>query len=99
MHDTAGDERFPSSELDFSRRFQRTCYRQTGEFGDRHAVDLDREAFRTQPLAMAKWAVRGGHVVEKEIAIAVGGRLLEGTLEKSKNAYESSLAALSRLAV
>src|SRR5271157_16298 len=52
VDDASGDGLIPARQLDLPGGVQRARYGESGEVGDRHAVHLDSQAFRTQALAV-----------------------------------------------
>src|ERR1700733_1077231 len=54
---------------------------QSSEFCDRKAADLYSNAFRPQPLTLARRAKRGRHVLRQPFAIIIGRRFVEVTFE------------------
>src|SRR5215469_2219794 len=99
MHYASGNRRFPSREFDPLCGLPGARYRQRGEVGNRHPIDLHCQTFRPQPLPVASRTVRRRHVVHQPIAIAFRGRLLQILLEVSEDPVEAGAAAATLFAV
>ena len=92
VRDAAGDGQFPAGEFDVARTFESTRNRQAGEIGNRHAVHFDRQAFRTQTLAVAHRTFGRRHEIEQIFAIGFGSGGVEILPEVTENPQKPCLA-------
>src|SRR5690349_3771956 len=71
VHDAPRNLLFAASQLDASGLLESTRDRHGCEVGDRNLCNSNRQTFRTQSLAVARGAFRGGHVLHEPVAISV----------------------------
>ena len=99
VRDASGDGQFPARQLDAARSFERARNWKLGKICNRHAIHFYRQAFRTQPLAMAYRAFRGRHEIEQIFAVSIGSGGFEILAKVAENPQKTSFASALRLAI